>query len=64
MRFREAYNQRNVNGVVIQDYRNLQPKIKDGIDFDEIEKAFENDQLEELSLIELKNVKIEKIPRT
>jgi hypothetical protein len=63
MRFREAYNQRNVNGVVIQDYRNLQPKIKDGIDFDEIEKAFENDQLEELSLIQLKNVKIKTIPK-
>lgn len=63
MRFREAYNTRRVNGVLIQDYRNLQPKIKDGIDFDKIEKAFENEQLEELSLIELKNVKIKTIPK-
>ncbi|CAN0376390.1 unnamed protein product, partial [Scytosiphon promiscuus] len=64
MRFREAYNTRKVNGVLLQDYRNLQPKIEGGIDFDEIEKAFENDQLEELSLIILKNVKIKKIPKT
>ncbi|GBF20585.1 hypothetical protein C21_02758 [Arenibacter sp. NBRC 103722] len=63
MRFREAYNTRKVNGVLLQDYRNLQPKIEGGIDFDEIEKAFENEQLEELSLIILKNVKIKTIPK-
>ena len=64
MRFREAYNQRTVNGVTIQDYRNLQPKIKDGVPFGQIEKAFENGKLEELSIIELKNVKIKAIPKS
>ncbi len=63
MRFRVAFNQRKINGVLIQDYRNLQPKIKDGINFDEIENAFQKGKLEELSLIELKNVKIETIPK-
>lgn len=58
MRFRVAYNQRAINGVAIQDYRNLQPKIKDGVNFDEIENAFERGKLEELSIIELENVKI------
>lgn len=64
IRFREAYNQRTVNGVTIQDYRNLQPKIKGSIDFEHIDKAFENDKLEELSIIGLKKVKIASIPKT
>lgn len=59
MRFRVAYNQRTVNGVTIQDYRNLKPKIKGSIDFEFIEKAFESQQLEMLSQVELKNVKIQ-----
>ena len=63
MRFREAYNQRTVDGITLQDYRNLQPKIKDGVPFGQIEKAFENGKLEELSIIELKNVKIKPIPK-
>ena len=64
MRFREAYNQRTVDGITLQDYRNLQPKIKDGVPFEQIEKAFENGKLEELSIIELKNMKIKTIPKT
>lgn len=63
MRFREAYNQRTVNGVTIQDYRNLQLKTKDGVPFEQIEKAFENEKLEELSIIELKNVKTSTLPK-
>ncbi|SNZ01353.1 DUF6503 family protein [Flagellimonas pacifica] len=62
MRFREAYNQRMINGVLIQDYRNLKPRIKGSFPFEEIEKAYEKDELEKLSTIELKNVKIEFIP--
>ncbi|GMN11087.1 hypothetical protein MTsPCn9_22080 [Croceitalea sp. MTPC9] len=64
MRFREAYNIRKVNGVTIQDYHNFRPKLKGSVPFDLIEKAFENGQLEELSIIELKNVKIKAIPKT
>jgi len=63
MRFRVAFNQRTINGVLIQDYRNLHPKIKDSVNFEKIEDAFEKGKLEELSLIELKNVKIDSIPK-
>jgi len=63
MRFREAFNQRTVNGVTIQDYRNLQPKVKDSFPFNQIEEAFANGKLEELSLIELKNMGIQAIPK-
>ena len=38
--------------------------IKDGVPFGQIEKAFENGKLEELSIIELKNVKISILPKT
>jgi hypothetical protein len=43
---------------------NLQPKIKGSIDFEHIDKVFDNDKLEELSIIELKNVKISTLPKT
>nr|WP_286941419.1 DUF6503 family protein [Allomuricauda sp.] len=59
MRFREAYNTRKINGVTLQDYHNLKPKTKGSISFDHIEKAYGNNQLETLSRIELKNVKID-----
>lgn len=56
MRFREAYNRRKIEGVIIQDYRNFKPKIKGSVVFDKIEEAFKNDKLEVLLFIELKNV--------
>ncbi|GMN05553.1 hypothetical protein MTsPCn5_09410 [Croceitalea sp. MTPC5] len=59
IRFREAYNARMINGVTLQDYHNLKPKTKGSISFDHIEKAYGNNQLETLSRIELKNVKID-----
>ncbi|MEM7297333.1 MAG: DUF6503 family protein [Bacteroidota bacterium] len=58
MRFREAYNTRKINGVVIQDYKNLKPKKKGSVLINEMDKAFEEGRLEELSLIELENVEI------
>lgn len=58
IRFRVAYNSRKVNGVTIQDYRNLKPKVKDSVPLEEIDQAYQEDKLEELSLIELEDVVI------
>ncbi|WP_370086392.1 DUF6503 family protein [Ekhidna sp.] len=58
IRFRVAYNSRKVNGVTIQDYRNLKPKVKDSVPLDQIDQAFMDGQLTELSLIKLENVAI------
>ncbi|MFY0686608.1 MAG: hypothetical protein JXQ90_05565 [Cyclobacteriaceae bacterium] len=57
VRFREAYNARKVNGVIVQDYRNYKPKDKNS-DLMEIGKAFDAGELELLSTIDLKNVEI------
>lgn len=57
IRFRKAFNTRRINGVMIQDYVNMKPKSKE-IKLEKIEEAYMNDGLEQLSLIELKNVNI------
>ena len=57
LRFRKAYNARVINGVMIQDYVNMKPKSKE-IKLEEIDEAYINDALEQLSLIELRNVNI------
>lgn len=56
MRFRVAYNDRKVNGVVVQEYKNLKPKVKDSFSVGQLDAAYMNDQLVELSLIELENM--------
>ncbi|MEQ8904498.1 DUF6503 family protein [Ekhidna sp.] len=58
LRFRVAYNSRKINGVTIQDYKNLKPKIKDSVPLEEIDRAYMDGKLIELSLIELKNMSI------
>lgn len=58
MRFREAYNDRMVNGIRFVDYRNYKP-IDREIPFMDLDKAFEASQLELLSNIELENVIVE-----
>ena len=58
MRFRVAYNPRKVNGVTIQDYKNLKPKVKDSVPLEVIDQAYLDGKLEELSLIELEDVVI------
>ncbi len=59
MRFREAFNARNVVGATIQDFKNYKPKEKGSIPLDKIDLAFQNDQLELLSEIILENMAIE-----
>lgn len=57
MRFREAYNERYVNGLRIVDYNNYKPLNPDNDLFD-LDKAFENKNLKLLSKIETENVVI------
>lgn len=54
LRFREAYNERYVNGIRFVDYRNYKPKGK--ADIMELDDLFVKDQLELLSDIKLEEV--------
>ena len=59
VRFREAYNQREVNGIRFQDYRNY--TIDKDFPAQELDYAFETGQLRLVSDIRLENVKVELI---
>ena len=52
IRFREAYNERYVNGIRFVDYNNYKPK-DDSATLTDLPKLFDNDQLKLLSTIEL-----------
>ncbi|NAY90729.1 deoxyribose-phosphate aldolase [Muricauda sp. JGD-17] len=56
-RFREAYNERYVNGIRFVDYNNYKPKSKN-TDILSIGELFEKGELELLSKIELKAIKV------
>lgn len=56
MRFREAYNERYIEGVRIVDYINYKPQA--GVLLENIDKAFVEGDLKEVSRIELKNVTV------
>lgn len=56
-RFREAYNERIVNGVRIVDYKNYKPKSQYP-PLDSLDILFENNELNLLSTIDLENVTI------
>jgi len=58
IRFREAFNTREIERIAIQDYRNLKPEDSTNIELNDLIEAFENDELELLSIIELKEVTI------
>lgn len=58
MRFREAYNERYVNGIRIVDYNNYKPNSEATALFN-LDKAFEDNQLKLLSKIETENVVVE-----
>lgn len=52
MRFREAYNERYVDGIRFVDYKNYKPK-KRAVSIYKIDRLFQEDELELLSKIEL-----------
>ena len=58
IRFRVAYNSRKINGVTIQDYKNLKPIAEDSVPLETIDEAYQEGKLSELSLIELEDVVI------
>lgn len=57
MRFREAVNNRKIEGISFSDYRNYKPRRKD-IEFEEIDQLFNNNELELLSKIENTNIQV------
>ena len=58
VRFREATNPRDINGIRIQDYINYKPVKGDNFKLIEIDQYFEQGKLEKLSTIDLKNMNI------
>ncbi len=56
IRFREAYNERVVNGIRMVDYINYKPK--NDLILENIDEAFEKGELQEVSRIESKNIKV------
>jgi hypothetical protein len=61
LRFREAYNERFVNGLRFVDYNNFKPKDK-SINLMDMDKAFETGNLSLLSKIELKHIEVHDLP--
>lgn len=55
-RFREAYNERRVGGIRFVDYRNF--KYNGPLPVSELDSLFEKGELEELSRIELTDVRV------
>lgn len=56
-RFREAKNPREIGGIRFQDYVNYKPTSKD-VSLESLEDLYERGQLEELSTIDLENIKV------
>lgn len=58
LRFRDAYNERTIKGIRFADYRNFKPKNPNASLYS-LDSLLINDELEFLSTIELKNIKVE-----
>lgn len=56
IRFREAYNPRDVGGFLFQDYNNFKPTT--GIELIDMDKAFEMGEMEQVSEIVLEDIKV------
>ena len=57
MRFREAYNERYINGIRFVDYNNMKPKDENASVL-EVDSLFNNDGLKLVSKIELTDLKV------
>lgn len=57
LRFREAYNEREVKGLRFVDYHNYEPVNKSASLY-ELDSLFAADQLERLSTIDLENIEV------
>lgn len=58
-RFREAYNARQIEGIIFQDYINYKPKDEARRDILAFDELFAAGQLDTLSRIDLEEVKVE-----
>jgi len=58
-RFREAYNERDLNGIRLADYVNYESTVED-FALEDYETLFEEGKVKELSRIDLENVKVSK----
>lgn len=56
IRFREAYNPRDVGGFLFQDYNNFKPTT--GIELIDMDMAFEMGEMEQVSEIVLEDIKV------
>lgn len=59
LRFRKAYNERFIDQIRIVDYLNYRPKKELDLELSSLDQAYQNDQLELLSKIELEQVKVD-----
>jgi len=57
IRFREAYNERYINGIRFVDYNNMKP-INEDVSVLQVDSLFNNNELELLSKIELTDIKV------
>ena len=57
LRFREAYNERIVEGIRFVDYNNYKPK-DESVSVTSLDELFEQDKLKLLSKIELENIRV------
>jgi hypothetical protein len=55
LRFREAYNERYIEGIRFVDYKNFKP-LNNGVPLENLDLLFEKKELELLSTIELENI--------
>lgn len=60
IRFREAYNERYINGIRFVDYNNFKADNKK-VDIYKVAEWFSRDSLELLSKIELKNINVQRL---
>lgn len=58
LRFREAFNERYIEGIRFVDYKNYKPK-NENIKLEEISDAYNHQELELLSEIKNKNIEVE-----
>jgi hypothetical protein len=58
LRFREAYNERTINGIRFVDYKNYKPE-SDDITLYQLEEAFKQGKLKLLSTIVLENIYVQ-----
>jgi len=59
IRFRQAFNTRRINGLLMQDYYNFKPAIKGSLTLAQLPQAFEANELKLLSEIALETVRVE-----